>query len=88
MDVLQLIGRTKTFFSEDLAQYERELSGMVAASRFLVIGGAGSIGQAVSKEVFRRKPCKLHVVDLSENNLAEWIADCLVNIPSSVINES
>ena len=48
---------------------------MVAASRFLVIGGAGSIGQAVSKEIFRRNPCKLHVVDLSENNLAELVRD-------------
>jgi len=75
MDILQLIGRTKTLFSDDLAQYERDLSDMVAASRFLVIGGAGSIGQAVSKEIFRRKPRKLHVVDLSENNLAELVRD-------------
>ena len=50
MDILQLIGRTQALFSEDLAAHEQELSDMVAASRFLVIGGAGSIGQAVSKE--------------------------------------
>lgn len=75
MDILQLIGRTKALFSEDLAAHEQELSGMVAASRFLVIGGAGSIGQAVSKEIFRRNPRKLHVVDLSENNLAELVRD-------------
>lgn len=75
MDILQLIGRTQALFSEDLAAHEQELSDMVAASRFLVIGGAGSIGQAVSKELFRRNPRKLHIVDLSENNLTELVRD-------------
>jgi len=41
----------------------------------LVIGGAGSIGQAVTKEIFKRHPKKLHVVDISENNLAELVRD-------------
>lgn len=75
MDILQLIGRTRALFSEDLAAHEQELSEMVAASRFLVIGGAGSIGQAVSKELFRRNPRKLHIVDLNENNLTELVRD-------------
>ena len=75
MDILQLIGRTQALFDEDLAGQEQTLSDMVAASRFLVIGGAGSIGQAVSKEIFRRNPRKLHIVDLSENNLAELVRD-------------
>lgn len=75
MDILQLIGRTRALFSEDLAAHEQELSDMVAASRFLVIGGAGSIGQAVSKELFRRNPRKLHIVDLNENNLTELVRD-------------
>ena len=44
-------------------------------SSFLVIGGAGSIGQAVVKEVFKRNPKKLHVVDISENNLVELVRD-------------
>lgn len=70
-----MIGRTRALFSEDLAAHEQELSDMVAASRFLVIGGAGSIGQAVSKELFRRNPRKLHIVDLSENNLTELVRD-------------
>jgi FlaA1/EpsC-like NDP-sugar epimerase len=75
MDILQLIGRTQALFDEDLAGQEQTLSDLVAASRFLVIGGAGSIGQAVSKEIFRRNPRKLHIVDLSENNLAELVRD-------------
>jgi FlaA1/EpsC-like NDP-sugar epimerase len=40
-----------------------------------VLGGAGSIGQAVTKEIFKRKPQKLHVVDISENNLVELVRD-------------
>ncbi|PLX67166.1 MAG: UDP-N-acetylglucosamine 4,6-dehydratase, partial [Denitrovibrio sp.] len=44
-------------------------------SKFLVIGGAGSIGQAVSKEIFKRNPKKLHVVDTSENNMVELVRD-------------
>ncbi len=48
---------------------------MVANSRFLVIGGAGSIGQAVTREIFKRKPKVLHVVDISENNMVELVRD-------------
>ena len=44
-------------------------------SIFLVLGGAGSIGQAVTKEIFKRQPKVLHVVDISENNLVELVRD-------------
>ena len=40
-----------------------------------MIGGAGSIGQAVTREIFKRKPKALHVVDISENNLVELVRD-------------
>ena len=41
----------------------------------MVIGGAGSIGQAVTKEIFKRSPKVLHVVDISENNMVELVRD-------------
>ncbi|NRA88349.1 MAG: UDP-N-acetylglucosamine 4,6-dehydratase, partial [Rhizobiales bacterium] len=41
----------------------------------LVLGGAGTIGQAVTKEIFRRNPNKLHVVDISDNNMVELVRD-------------
>ena len=44
-------------------------------SRFLVLGGGGTIGQAVCKEIFRRNPQALHVVDIAENNLVELVRD-------------
>lgn len=72
---LHLLGRTHALFTEDLAQYNTELTHIVHNSSFLVLGGAGSIGQAVTKEIFKRNPKKLHVVDISENNLVELVRD-------------
>lgn len=75
MDILSLIGRSEALFGEDLAAFSETLSCRVRDGRFLVIGGAGSIGQAVVKEIFRRHPRVLHVVDISENNLVELVRD-------------
>ncbi|MFA7450094.1 MAG: UDP-N-acetylglucosamine 4,6-dehydratase [Bacteroidales bacterium] len=75
MNVLEIIGRKKELLTDDLANHEEKLSQIVSISRFLIIGGAGSIGQAVVKEVFKRNPQKLHVVDISENNLVELVRD-------------
>lgn len=75
MDILSLIGRNQLLFSHDIEKNECTLSSMVSSSKFLVIGGAGSIGQAVTKEIFKRNPRKLHVVDISENNLVELVRD-------------
>lgn len=74
-NILELIGRNKKLFSDDISENEKELKRIVSASRFLVLGGAGSIGQAVTKEIFKRNPQKLHVVDISENNMVELVRD-------------
>jgi len=73
--VLDLIGRKSTLFGDDVDILSDDLSSLVKASRFLVIGGAGSIGQAVTKEIFKRSPKVLHVVDISENNMVELVRD-------------
>lgn len=75
MRVLTLIGRNSELFHHDIQQHEYELREIVSKSKFLVIGGAGSIGQAVTKEIFKRNPRKLHVVDISENNMVELVRD-------------
>jgi FlaA1/EpsC-like NDP-sugar epimerase len=75
MDILSLIGRNKPLFEEDIFLYQKELKEKISGSSFLVLGGAGSIGQAVTKEIFKRKPLKLHVVDISENNMVELVRD-------------
>ncbi len=75
MDVLDVIGRSLPMFKTDIARQDDTLSALVRGGRFLVIGGAGSIGQAVTREIFRRKPMALHVVDISENNMVELVRD-------------
>ncbi|EKY4195573.1 UDP-N-acetylglucosamine 4,6-dehydratase [Vibrio harveyi] len=74
-NILPLIGRTDALFTQDIAQHEVGLSRIVSESSFLVLGGAGSIGQAVTKEIFKRNPKKLYVVDISENNMVELVRD-------------
>lgn len=73
--ILSLIGREVGLFNNDLENNCEELLRIVSSSRFLVLGGAGSIGQAVTKEIFKRHPKKLHVVDISENNMVELVRD-------------
>lgn len=48
--MLKLIGRNKELFTKDIRSKKEELEQIVSSSRFLVIGGAGSIGQAVTKK--------------------------------------
>ena len=75
MNTLNLIGRDKELFKNDISSHEDELVNIVSSSKFLVIGGAGSIGSATTKEIFKRNPLKLHVVDISENNMVELVRD-------------
>ena len=72
---LEFLGRSEQLFGADLRANEREIARITAQSRFLVLGGGGSIGQAVVKALFERNPHKLHVVDLSENSLVELVRD-------------
>ena len=70
-----MVGRTKPLFENDIASREKELSEIIKNSRFLVIGGAGTIGSAICRELFKRDPKVLHVVDISENNMVELVRD-------------
>ena len=75
MNILSLIGREAELFNEDVQANCLDLEKLVSDSRFLVIGGSGSIGQAVTREIFKRDPKALHVVDISENNMVELVRD-------------
>ena len=72
---LKMIGRDQELFSSDIKELENTLKEIVSGSRFMVIGGAGTIGQAVTREIFKRNPDALHVVDISENNMVELVRD-------------
>ena len=78
--ILSLIGRENLLFHKDINSFDAELIEQISGSSFLVIGGAGSIGQAVTFEIFKRDPKVLHVVDISENNMVELVR----NLRSSV----
>ncbi len=73
MEYLSLIDRDEVLFENDLSKYNDELVSLISKARFLVIGGAGSIGQAVVGEIFKRDPETLHVIDISENNMVELV---------------
>lgn len=75
MNVSVVVGRKDDLFAKDIAAFEAQLNDFVSRSRFLVIGGAGSIGQSVVKQIFERGPLALHVVDISENNMVELVRD-------------
>ena len=74
-DVLALLGRDQPLLQADIQSHESDLAGLISKGRFLVIGGAGSIGRSVTRELFKRNPHVLHVVDISENSLVELVRD-------------
>ena len=75
MNLLNLLQRKEKIFQDDIEANEKNLKECITGSNFLVLGGAGSIGQAVTKEIFKRNPNLLHVIDISENNLVELVRD-------------
>src|SRR5947208_10560960 len=68
-------GRSADLFAADVAARRRELDEAFAGRRILVVGGAGSIGAATARLLASFRPAALHVVDLSENGLAELVRD-------------
>jgi len=75
VSILSLIGRNDDLFFRDISHLEDQSVTEVRNSRFLIIGAAGSIGQAVTREIFKRDPKILHLVDISENNMVELVRD-------------
>jgi FlaA1/EpsC-like NDP-sugar epimerase len=69
------LSHSESLFAEEIKSAEKKLNEVVGKSSFLVLGGAGTIGQSVVKEIFKRNPTKLYVVDISENNLVELVRD-------------
>ncbi|MEM5807335.1 MAG: UDP-N-acetylglucosamine 4,6-dehydratase [Candidatus Aenigmatarchaeota archaeon] len=73
--VITILKKNRKLFTSDLEKCNDFMSYVVRCSSFLVIGGAGSIGSATVKAIFKRNPKVLHVVDISENELAELVRD-------------
>lgn len=77
IDCLSLLatGRETSLFLPDIEAQSARLREKIQGSRVLVIGGAGSIGSATIRALLPFRPNSLHVVDQSENNLAELVRD-------------
>jgi FlaA1/EpsC-like NDP-sugar epimerase len=75
LNTLNVTGRSESLFASDFNELFDDLFFYAKQSRFLIIGGSGSIGQAVTKEIFKFNPKAIHVVDISENNLVELVRD-------------
>jgi FlaA1/EpsC-like NDP-sugar epimerase len=66
-----ILGRSKSLFQDDIDKNYEHIKSTIRSARVLVVGAAGSIGQAVASEIFKLQPICLHCVDTSENNLVE-----------------
>ncbi len=73
MNILSILNRRQELFQDDIENNIRKISSKIKDGRFLVIGGAGSIGSQLVKELFLYDPKVLHVIDLSENGLVELV---------------
>ena len=73
MDVSKIIGRKIGLFDKDIDELSPQISETVKSASILIVGAAGSIGQAVTLELYKREPAILHAVDLSENNMVELV---------------
>lgn len=62
-------------FLPDIEVNIEKLTKNIQGKRFLVIGGAGSIGSSFIKAILPFKPASLVVVDINENALAELTRD-------------
>lgn len=81
----RILRRSQSIFTEDIHNHQQMLTDCISKSRLLIIGAAGSIGNAFVKQVAKYSPKTLHLIDLSENNLVEVVRDLRssqINLPN------
>lgn len=69
----EIFPETKQFLQKDIKTYEKKINEIIQKSSFLILGAAGSIGRAVTIEVFKKNPKKLHLIDINDNNFIELV---------------
>lgn len=71
--VAAIIGRDQPLFVSDVDAHQKALIDAVRHARFLVIGGAGSIGGSFVRLLSEMSPAGLGVIDIDENGLADLV---------------
>lgn len=69
----RVLGRSSSLFQNDVEGAQTHLNEAIGGASVLIIGAAGSIGSAFVKQLAAYAPAKLHLIDLSENNLVEVV---------------
>lgn len=67
--------RERSMFSNDITANQGQITSALYGKRILIVGGGGSIGAATTNMLLEYRPQVLHVVDQSENYLAELVRD-------------
>jgi FlaA1/EpsC-like NDP-sugar epimerase len=70
-----VLHRDTSYFADDIRARQSNIAEMVTNARILVVGGGGTIGSATCKLLAAHAPAALHVVDQSENYLAELVRE-------------
>jgi FlaA1/EpsC-like NDP-sugar epimerase len=79
----KVVGRAKSYFADDVAANHARISAELNGRRVLVVGGGGSIGSSTIRQLLRYAPAAVHVIDHSENYLAELVRDIRSSIDLS-----
>ena len=53
-----LLVEDSDLFKDDINANKEILCEIIESSKFLILGGSGSIGQEVTKEIFKRNPIR------------------------------
>lgn len=81
--------RSVSLFKDDIDANKKKLAQEIDGKKFLVIGGAGTIGSNYIKSILRFRPQSLVVVDQNENGLTELSRDLRsslnLNIPKTYV---
>jgi nucleoside-diphosphate-sugar epimerase len=70
-----VVGRRSSLFAADIAANRERIADALKGRRVLVVGGGGSIGSATIRQLLRYAPSAIHVIDHSENYLADLVRD-------------
>jgi FlaA1/EpsC-like NDP-sugar epimerase len=70
-----IVGRTSSLFAPDIAANRSRIAERLAGRRILIVGGGGSIGSMTTRLLLEYAPRSVHVIDQSENYLADLVRD-------------